>query len=159
MFNIELLSGIMAILDKEYDFGLDIRLLRETIDRANKRLEETGVFIKVLNTGNGFVQKDKTVVTFADVMLIFFNPYKKREQEYIPPDLLRNAPDYISLFGKYEPGILADRLGIVLDDASRILGEMRIGLELGTQMSVISFIDSPKIISVNTKIVFKNKEA
>ena len=153
MLGTNILSDILFTLDKEYDFGLDIRLLRETIEEVNKKLEEIGVFIRVVNTGNGYVLKDKTVITTAKVILVFFNPNKK--SQFARLDFLKFVPEWLSVCKKYELGVSADKIGVVLDDVKKILSTYKISMELLSQTCVMSFVKDPEVLLMDTDIVFK----
>ena len=74
-FDTDLLSKIFSTLEisGNKDFGLDVRLINEKIDEANKTLQDLGLRIELQSVNESFPVDGRLVALSADTKLFFKN--------------------------------------------------------------------------------------
>lgn len=74
-FDTDLLSKIFSTLETggNKDFGLDVRLINEKIDEANKALQDLGLRIELQSVNESFPVGGRLVALSADTRLFFKN--------------------------------------------------------------------------------------
>jgi hypothetical protein len=74
-FDTDLLSKIFSTLEisGNKDFGLDVRLINEKIDEANKALQDLGLRIELQSVNESFPVDGRLVALSAGTKLFFKN--------------------------------------------------------------------------------------